>query len=138
MLERNKNEKGDDSEEEGSRHFMVNIIEPQFNLHSEDANGRFLLTAASGCVLSRPFHSILRVGSEACDMFLRFTRHKSGTPELKVKPLKDLSFNSQSITMSMTSHQFQVMLDVLTNLLFARAPKYHLYRDDDIFGDPFN
>lgn len=27
-----------DSEEEGTRHFMVNVIEPQFNLHSEDAN----------------------------------------------------------------------------------------------------
>ncbi|GMI90618.1 hypersensitive to Pi starvation 4, SABRE [Hibiscus trionum] len=190
--------KVDDSEEEGTRHFMVNIIEPQFNLHSEEANGRFLLAAASGRVLARSFHSVLRVGSEViekalgnesvhvpegghdmtltrmefsvmlehvqahvaptdvdlgagvqwlpkirkkssqkvkrtgallervftpCDMYLRFTRHKSGTPELKVKPLKDLSFNSQSITMSMTSRQFQVMLDVLTNLLFARAPK---------------
>lgn len=28
----------DDSEEEGTRHFMVNVIEPQFNLHSEEAN----------------------------------------------------------------------------------------------------
>lgn len=27
-----------DSEEEGTRHFMVNVIEPQFNLHSEEAN----------------------------------------------------------------------------------------------------
>lgn len=27
-----------DSEEEGTRHFMVNVIEPQFNLHSEDAS----------------------------------------------------------------------------------------------------
>lgn len=26
------------SEEEGTRHFMVNVIEPQFNLHSEDVN----------------------------------------------------------------------------------------------------
>ena len=24
--------------EEGTRHFMVNVIEPQFNLHSEEAN----------------------------------------------------------------------------------------------------
>ncbi|KAE8682183.1 Protein KINKY POLLEN [Hibiscus syriacus] len=192
-----KNDKVDDSEEEGTRHFMVNVIEPQFNLHSEEANGRFLFAAASGRVLARSFHSVLRVGSEVieqalgtesahipegghdmtltrmefsvmlehvqahvaptdvdlgagiqwlpkirrgsqkvkrtgalletvfmpCDMYFRFTRHKSGTPELKVKPLKDLSFNSQSITMSMTSRQFQVMLDVLTNLLFARAPK---------------
>ena len=23
---------------DGTRHFMVNVIEPQFNLHSEDAN----------------------------------------------------------------------------------------------------
>lgn len=28
----------DDSDEEGTRHFMVNVIEPQFNLHSEEAN----------------------------------------------------------------------------------------------------
>ena len=27
-----------ESEEDGTRHFMVNVIEPQFNLHSEDAN----------------------------------------------------------------------------------------------------
>lgn len=26
------------SEEEGTRHFMVNVIEPQFNLHSEEVN----------------------------------------------------------------------------------------------------
>ena len=35
-----KNESLDDSEEE-SRHFMVNVVEPQFNLHSEDANVSF-------------------------------------------------------------------------------------------------
>ncbi|PWA46377.1 golgi-body localization protein domain-containing protein [Artemisia annua] len=28
----------DDSDEEGTRRFMVNVIEPQFNLHSDDAN----------------------------------------------------------------------------------------------------
>lgn len=28
----------EDNEGEGTRHFMVNVIEPQFNLHSEDAN----------------------------------------------------------------------------------------------------
>jgi hypothetical protein len=27
-----------DSEEEGTRHFMVNVVQPQFNLHSEEAN----------------------------------------------------------------------------------------------------
>jgi hypothetical protein len=27
-----------DSEEEGTRQFMVNIVQPQFNLHSEEAN----------------------------------------------------------------------------------------------------
>ena len=32
-----KNGDTDDSNE-GTRHFMVNVIEPQFNLHSEDAN----------------------------------------------------------------------------------------------------
>lgn len=33
-----KNRDTSDSEEDGTRHFMVNVIEPQFNLHSEDAN----------------------------------------------------------------------------------------------------
>lgn len=37
-----KNGSNDDLEEEGTRHFMVNIIEPQFNLHSEDANVSYL------------------------------------------------------------------------------------------------
>lgn len=41
-----------------------------------------------------------------------------------MKPLKELTFNSQNITATMTSRQFQVMLDVLTNLLFARPPKW--------------
>ncbi|CAN6971528.1 unnamed protein product [Brassica rapa subsp. trilocularis] len=186
-----------ESEEDGTRHFMVNVIEPQFNLHSEDANGRFLLAAVSGRVLARSFNSIMRVGVEVieqalgtgsaqvpecspemtwtrmefsvmlehvqahvaptdvdpgaglqwlpkirrnspkvkrtgallervfmpCDMFLRYTRHKGGNPDLKVKPLKELTFNSHDITATMTSRQFQVMLDVLTNLLFARLPK---------------
>ncbi|KAL3613192.1 hypothetical protein CASFOL_042962 [Castilleja foliolosa] len=186
----------DDSEEEGTRHFMVNVIEPQFNLHSEESNGRFLLAAVSGRVLARSFHSVLHVGCEIieqalggekiqvpesqpemtwsrmefsvmlehvqahvaptdvdpgaglqwlpkirrsspkvkrtgallervfmpCDMYLRYTRHKGGTSDLKVKPLKELTFNSHNITAAMTSRQFQVMLDVLTNLLFARLP----------------
>ncbi|XP_027353731.1 protein SABRE isoform X2 [Abrus precatorius] len=190
-----KQENVDDSD--GTRHFMVNVIEPQFNLHSEDANGRFLLAAVSGRVLARSFHSVLHVGYEMieqalvtkdvrineyqpemtwkrmefsvmlehvqahvaptdvdpgaglqwlpkilksspkvmrtgallervfmpCDMYFRYTRHKGGTPELKVKPLKELTFNSHNITATMTSRQFQVMLDVLTNLLFARLPK---------------
>ncbi|OAY77250.1 Protein SABRE [Ananas comosus] len=185
------------SEEEGTRHFMVNVIQPQFNLHSEEANGRFLLAAASGRVLARSFHSVLHVGYEMieqalgtsnvvtsetkpempwkrmelsvmlehvqahvaptdvdpgaglqwlpkilrsspkvkrtgallervflpCQMYFRYTRHKGGTPELKVKPLKELTFNSPNITATMTSRQFQVMLDVLTNLLFARPPR---------------
>ncbi|GER37363.1 Golgi-body localisation protein domain [Striga asiatica] len=187
----------DDSEEEGTRHFMVNVIEPQFNLHSEESNGRFLLAAVSGRVLARSFHSVLHVGYEVieqalggekiqipetqpemtwnrmefsvmlehvqahvaptdvdpgaglqwlpkirrsspkvkrtgallervfmpCDMYFRYTRHKGGTSDLKVKPLKELIFNSHNITAAMTSRQFQVMLDVLTNLLFARLPK---------------
>ncbi|XP_022773030.1 protein SABRE isoform X2 [Durio zibethinus] len=192
-----KYEKVNDFEEEGTRHFMVNVIEPQFNLHSEEANGRFLLAAVSGRVLARSSHSVLHVGYEMieqalgtgnvhipegghdmtlkrmefsvmlehvqvhvaptdvdpgaglqwlpkirrsspevkrtgallervfmpCDMYFRYTRHKGGTPDLKVKPLKDLTFNSRNITATMTSRQFQVMLDVLTNLLFARPPK---------------
>ncbi|KAK7275853.1 hypothetical protein RIF29_16979 [Crotalaria pallida] len=191
-----KIENPDDSME-GTRHFMVNVIEPQFNLHSEDANGRFLLAAASGRALAQSFHSVLHVGYEMiektlgtkdvhigeyqpeiawkrmelsvmlehvqahvaptdvdlgagvqwlpkihkgspkvmrtgallervfmpCDMYFRYTRHKGGTPELKVKPLKELTFNSHNITATMTSRQFQVMLDVLSNLLFARLPK---------------
>lgn len=36
-----KNEIVDDAEEEGTRHFMVNVVEPQFNLHAEDANVSF-------------------------------------------------------------------------------------------------
>lgn len=192
-----KNGNKNDKEEEGTRHFMVNVIEPQFNLHSEDANGRFLLAAVSGRVLARSFHSVLHVGYEMiekalgtanvqipecepemtwkrmefsvmlehvqahvaptdvdpgaglqwlpkilrsspkvkrtgallervfmpCDMYFRYTRHKGGTSDLKVKPLKELTFNSHNITATMTSRQFQVMLDVLTNLLFARLPK---------------
>ncbi|WOG92852.1 hypothetical protein DCAR_0312129 [Daucus carota subsp. sativus] len=202
-----KNESLDDSEEE-SRHFMVNVVEPQFNLHSEDANGRFLLAAASGRVLARSFHSVVQLGSEMieqaiesnnvqkveskpemtwnrmefsvmlehvqahvaptdvdpgagiqwlpkirgsspkvkrtgallervfmpCDMYFRYTRHKGGTSHMKVKPLKELAFNSQNITATMTSRQFQVMLDVLTHLLFARFPKPprgNLFQDDE-------
>ncbi|KAL0741395.1 hypothetical protein Bca4012_082908 [Brassica carinata] len=188
------------SEEEGTRHFMVNVIEPQFNLHSEEVNGRFLLAAASGRVLARSFHSVVHLGYDMiektvqnenepdktpendgtdmtwtrhevsmmlehvqahvaptdvdpgagvqwlpkirrrspkakrtgallervfmpCDMYFQYTRHKGVSPDLKVKPLKELTFNSRNITASMTSRQFQVMLDVLSNLLFARLPK---------------
>ncbi|XP_031494507.1 protein SABRE isoform X2 [Nymphaea colorata] len=187
----------DDAEEEGTRHFMVNVIQPQFNLHSEEANGRFLLAAASGRVLARSFHSVLHVGYEMieqalgaggvqipeaqpemtwkraefsamlehvqahvaptdvdpgaglqwlpkiprsspkvkrtgallervfmpCTMYFRYSRHKGGTTDLKVKPLKELTFNSPNITATMTSRQFQVMVDILSNLLFARLPK---------------
>ncbi|GFY96064.1 similar to HYPERSENSITIVE TO PI STARVATION 4 [Actinidia rufa] len=208
-----KNGSNDDFEEEGTRHFMVNIVETQFNLHSEEANGRFLLAAVSGRVLARSFHSVLHVGYEMieqalgsgslhvpecqpemtwnrmefsvmlehvqahvaptdvdpgaglqwlpkihrsapkvkrtgallervfmpCDMYFRYTRHKGGTADLKMKPLKELTFNSRDITATMTSRQFQVMLDVLTNLLFARLPKprnsslsYPAEDDDDV------
>ncbi|XP_020240761.1 protein SABRE-like isoform X2 [Asparagus officinalis] len=194
-----------DSEEEGTQHFMVNVIQPQFNLHSEEANGRFLLAAASGRILARSFHSVVHVGSEMiqqalgtgsvsisetepgvtwkraelsvmlehvqahvaptdvdpgaglqwlpkihrsspkvnrtgallervfmpCQMYFRYTRHKGGTPELKVKPLKELKFNSPNITATMTSRQFQVMMDVLSNLLFARLPKPRKSTSDD-------
>ncbi|KAL3514280.1 hypothetical protein ACH5RR_026997 [Cinchona calisaya] len=202
----------DDSEEDGTRHFMVNVIEPQFNLHSEEANGRFLLAAVSGRVLARSFDSVLHIGYDVieqalgggnvqipesqpemtwnrmefsvmlehvqahvaptdvdpgaglqwlpkirrsspkvkrtgallervfmpCNMYFRYTRHKGGTTDLKVKPLKELTFNSHNITATMTSRQFQVMLDVLTNLLFARLPKprksslSYAAEDDDV------
>ncbi|KAL1308758.1 hypothetical protein HN51_050763 [Arachis hypogaea] len=189
-----KKENTEDSTE-GTRHFMVNVIEPQFNLHSEDANGRFLLAAVSGRVLAQSFQSVLQVGQEMieqqlstkelptvvpeiawkrtemsvmlehvqahvaptdvdlgagvqwlpkilrgspkvmrtgallervfmpCDMYFQYTRHKGCTNELKVKPLKEVKFNSHNITAIMTSRQFQVMMDVLSNLLFARIPK---------------
>uniref|UniRef100_A0A453H2U3 Uncharacterized protein n=1 Tax=Aegilops tauschii subsp. strangulata TaxID=200361 RepID=A0A453H2U3_AEGTS len=187
----------DDLDKGGNLHFMVNVVKPQFNLHSEDANGRFLLAAASGRVMARSFHSVVHVGKEMleqalgtsslhipepqpemtwkkadlsvilkdvqahvaptdvdpgaglqwlprilgsseklkrtgallervfmpCQMYFRYTRHKGGTADLKVKPLKELRFNSPNITATMTSRQFQVMLDVLSNLLFARLPK---------------
>ncbi|PWA81438.1 hypothetical protein CTI12_AA188150 [Artemisia annua] len=52
-------------DEEGTCRFMVNVIEPQYNLHSDDANGsRFLLAAVSGRVLARSFHAVLNVGIE--------------------------------------------------------------------------
>ncbi|KNA17373.1 hypothetical protein SOVF_080580 [Spinacia oleracea] len=179
-----------DSKEGGTIDFMINVVEPQFNLHSEEANGRFLLAAKAGRVIARSFHEVdteiieQALGSESipmsesgpemtrkrtelsalldhvqahvaptdvdpgaglqwlpkirgrspevkrtgallervfmpCNMYFRYTRQKGG----KVKPLKELSFNSQSIKATMTSRQFQVMLDVLTNLLFARPPK---------------
>jgi hypothetical protein len=43
---------------------------------------------------------------------------------LQVKPLKELSFNSPNITATMTSRQFQIVVDVMSNLLLARLPKY--------------
>ncbi|KAJ7565154.1 hypothetical protein O6H91_02G050400 [Diphasiastrum complanatum] len=187
----------DSSEEEGTLQFMVNVIQPQFNLHSEDAHGRFLLAAASGRVLARSFHSIYYVGLEMieqalgckaiplhgnlpqiswkrrelsvllenvqahvaptdvdpgaglqwlpriprkapdvkrtgallervfmpCTMYFQYTRHKGGTTDCKVKPLKELSFNSPNIAATMTSCQFHIMVDVISNLLLARLPK---------------
>lgn len=58
---------------------------------------------------------------QSCDCFT-FSR----VMLMQVKPLKELIFNSHNITATMTSRQFQVMLDVLTNLLFARPPKYEI------------
>ncbi|CAM6099053.1 unnamed protein product [Calypogeia fissa] len=190
----------DTSEEEGVMHFMVNVVQPQFNLHSEDAHGRLLLAAASGRVLARSFHSIVAVGLQViadalrkegvpsgpqggapviawkrrelsvilehvqahvaptdvdlgaglqwlpkiptggapkvrrtgallervfmpCSMYFQYTRHKGGTTDCKVKPLKELSFNSPNITATMTSNQFHIMVDVISNLLLARLPK---------------
>lgn len=196
-IQEEKHEQSDGIEDEGTWNFMVNVIQPQFNLHSEDANGRFLLAAASGRVLARSFHSVLHLGCEViknalgtdnvkvseavpemtwkrvelsvmlehvqahvaptdvdpgagiqwlhkihrssqrvkrtgallervflpCQMYFRYTRHRSIATDFKVKPLKELSFNSPDIMATMTSHQFQVMLDVLNNLLFVRLPK---------------
>ncbi|KAK8444457.1 hypothetical protein SEVIR_9G137900v4 [Setaria viridis] len=186
----------DDSDKGGTPQYMVNVYTPQFNLHSEEANGRFLLAAASGRVLARSFHSVVHVGKEMleealgtsslhilelpemtwnknevsvmlkdvqahvaptdvdpgaglqwlprilgsseklkrtgallervfmpCQMYFRYTRHKGGTADLRVKPLKELCFNSPDITATMTSRQFQVMFDVLRNLLLATLPK---------------
>ncbi|KAK1432241.1 hypothetical protein QVD17_09136 [Tagetes erecta] len=186
-----------EEDEEGTCNFMVNVVEPQFNLHSEEANGRFLLAAASGRVLSRSFHKVVNVGIEMieeavsnagenksekqpeliwnrsevsvmlehvqahvaptdvdpgagvqwltkirktspkakrtgtlleqvfmpCDMYFRYTQNKGGTQDLKVKPLKELAFNSDNINAAMTSRQFQVIHDAFTNLLLAKPPK---------------
>ncbi|KAH9297125.1 hypothetical protein KI387_028807, partial [Taxus chinensis] len=60
----------DETGEEGIMNFMVNVIQPQFNLHSEEANGAFLLAAASGRVLARSFHSVLHVGFEMIEQAL--------------------------------------------------------------------
>ncbi|KAI3784210.1 hypothetical protein L1987_43305 [Smallanthus sonchifolius] len=70
---------GSEEDEEGTCNFMVNVIEPQFNLHSEEANGRFLLAAASGRVLSRSFHKVVNVGIDVIEQ-----ANKSGTQVLKV------------------------------------------------------
>ncbi|KAF8733896.1 hypothetical protein HU200_014751 [Digitaria exilis] len=198
-----------DSDKGGTPQFMVNVYTPQFNLQGPEANGRFLLAAASGRVLARSFHSVVNVGKEMleqalgtssiqilelqpemtwnklelsvmlkdvqahvaptdvdpgaglqwlprilgsseklkrtgallervfmpCQMYFRYTRHKGGTADLRVKPLKELCFNSPDITATMTSRQFQVMFDVLRNLLLARLPKPRIsslqYPSDD-------
>ncbi|PHT43750.1 Protein SABRE [Capsicum baccatum] len=95
--------------------------------------GRFLLAAVSGRVLARSFHSVLSIGYEVIKQALGGgnVQIRESQPEMTwnhgvlcdVKPLKELSFNSHNITATMTSRQLQVMLDVLTNLLFARLPK---------------
>lgn len=187
----------DETDEEPTMHFMVNVVQPQFNLQSEEARGRFLLAAASGRVMARSFHSVINVRPEMiaqglrpggdhlsgnmpeltwsrrelsvileqvqahvaptdvdpgaglqwlpkiprgsqkvkrtgallervfmpCAMYFQYTRCKSETADIKVKPLKELSFNSPNITATMTSRQFQVMVDIISNLLLARLPK---------------
>eukprot|EP00250_Pteridium_aquilinum_P012865 c20993_g1_i1 orf=354-8423(+) len=191
----------DETEEEGTMHFMVNVVQPQFNLQSEEARGRFLLAAASGRVMARSFRSIINIRPEMiaqalrsggdhlsgnipeltwsrrelsvileqvqahvaptdvdpgaglqwlpkvprgsqkvkrtgallervfmpCAMYFQYTRCKSETSDIKVKALKELSFNSSNITAIMTSRQFQVMVDIISNLLLARLPKPRKY-----------
>ncbi|KAI7741690.1 hypothetical protein M8C21_007231, partial [Ambrosia artemisiifolia] len=200
---------GSEEDEEGTCNFMVNVIEPQFNLHSEEANGRFLLAAASGRVLSRSFHKVVNVAIEVveqavsnegdinsekqpeliwnrsevsvmlehvqahvaptdvdpgagvqwltkirksspkvkrtgtlleqvfmpCDMYFRYTQNIGGTHDLKVKPLKELAFNSDNVIASMTSRQFQVINDGFTNVLMARPPKKAAEDDDEEIED---
>ncbi|KAH7290740.1 hypothetical protein KP509_30G061600 [Ceratopteris richardii] len=206
-------EQDEEAEEEGTMHFMVNVVQPQFNLQAEEARGRFLLAAASGKVMARSFRSIINVGPEMisqnlrsgvdhlsgsipevawsrrelsvlleqvqahvaptdvdpgaglqwlprvsrnshkvkrtgallervfmpCAMYFQYTRCKSEGSDIKVKALKRLSFNSSNITAIMTSRQFQVMVDIISNLLLARLPKPRRYfflhgcdEDDDI------
>eukprot|EP00850_Spirogloea_muscicola_P021121 SM000237S08138 [mRNA] locus=s237:43058:57701:- [translate_table: standard] len=55
-------EKAED--DEGVMKFMINIVQPQFNLQSPNVYGRFLLAAASGRVLARSFESLLYVGDD--------------------------------------------------------------------------
>ncbi|KAF2617415.1 hypothetical protein F2Q68_00039053 [Brassica cretica] len=78
------------SHEEGTSHFMVKVIEPQFNLHSEEANGSFLLAAASGRVIARSFKSIMRVDEEVIVQFLGTTSLQSPKriPEMTCTRLK--------------------------------------------------
>lgn len=40
-----KQENDCDTDEEGTCHFMVNVIQPQFNLHSEEAKVSMFLNA---------------------------------------------------------------------------------------------
>ncbi|MFS7926932.1 hypothetical protein Hanom_Chr04g00302931 [Helianthus anomalus] len=63
---------------------MVNVIEPQFNLHSEDANGRFLLAAVSERVLVQSFHAVLKVGIEMIKQALGigYVNNLESQPEL--------------------------------------------------------
>lgn len=39
-----KHEQGDNNEDEGRWNFMVNVVQPQFNLHSADANVSILMS----------------------------------------------------------------------------------------------
>ncbi|BAT81690.1 hypothetical protein VIGAN_03148400, partial [Vigna angularis var. angularis] len=66
---------------------MVNIVEPQFNLHSEDAHGRFLLAAVSGRILAQSYHSVLQVGLEMIEQGLNKTEGQSSEyqPEIAWK-----------------------------------------------------
>lgn len=51
-----KHDRIDDSEEDGTRHFMVNVIEPQFNLHSEEANVSFGTSALDFKIFLKVFN----------------------------------------------------------------------------------
>ncbi|KAH0929637.1 hypothetical protein HID58_015364 [Brassica napus] len=137
------------SEEEGTRHFMVNVIEPQFNLHSEDVNKAVQNENEPDKTPENDGTDMTWTRHEVSMMLEHVQAHvaptdvdpgagvqwlpkiRKSSPKAKrtgallerVKPLKELTFNSRNITASMTSRQFQVMLDVLSNLLFARLPK---------------
>lgn len=56
-----KTSNSSDSEEEGTRHFMVNVVQPQFNLHSEEANVSILCQHVSQIIISKQHLAVQQI-----------------------------------------------------------------------------